>query len=77
MAEVFFSFITWQAIRRGSFTSVKDLIGAIEAFIDGWNDRCHPFTRTKTPTRYSRSAALVNDPRSHDTRFRPAASRWP
>ena len=48
LVEVFFSIITRQAIRRGSFTSVKDLIGAIEAFIDGWNDRCHPFTWTKT-----------------------------
>ena len=34
LAEVFFSIITRQAIRRGSFTSVKDLIAAIEAFID-------------------------------------------
>ena len=25
----------WQAIRCGSFTSVKDLIAAIENFIDG------------------------------------------
>ena len=41
--------ITRQAIRRGSFTWVKDLIAAIEAFIDGWNDRGHPFTWTKTP----------------------------
>ena len=48
MAEVFFSIITRQAIRRGSFTSVADLIAAIEAFINGWNDRCHPFTWTKT-----------------------------
>ena len=48
LAEVFFGIITRQAIRRGSFTSVADLITAIEAFIDGWNDRCHPFTWTKT-----------------------------
>ena len=48
MAEVFFSIITRQAIRRGSFTSVPDLITAIETFINGWNDRCHPFTWTKT-----------------------------
>ena len=47
MVEIFFSIITRQAIRRGSFTSVKDLIAAIEAFIDGWNGRCHPFTWTK------------------------------
>jgi hypothetical protein len=35
LAEVFFSIITRQAIRRGSFTSVKDLIAAIENSIDG------------------------------------------
>ena len=44
MVEVFFGIITRQAIRRGSFTSVQALITAIETFIDGWNDRCHPFT---------------------------------
>jgi transposase len=49
MVEIFFSIITRQAIRRGTFTSVKDLIAAIETFIDGWNERCQPFTWTKTP----------------------------
>ena len=49
MVEIFFGIITRQAIRRGSFTSVKNLITAIETFIDGWNDRCQPFTWTKTP----------------------------
>jgi transposase len=48
MVEIFFGIITRQAIRRGSFTSVRDLITAISNFIDGWNDRCHPFTWTKT-----------------------------
>ena len=48
LVEVFFGIITRQAIRRGTFTSVKDLIGAIETFIDGWNERCQPFTWTKT-----------------------------
>ena len=48
MVEIFFGIITRQAIRRGTFTSVKDLIAAIGAFIDGWNDRCQPFTWTKT-----------------------------
>jgi transposase len=48
MVEIFFGIITRQAIRRGTFTSVKDLIAAIEAFIDGWNERCHPFSWTKT-----------------------------
>ena len=48
MVEIFFGIITRQAIRRGTFTSVKDLIAAIGRFIDGWNDRCQPFTWTKT-----------------------------
>ena len=39
LVEVFFSIITRQAIRRGSFDSVKDLIAAIRAFIDAYNER--------------------------------------
>lgn len=48
MVEVFFGIISRQAIRRGSFTSVSDLIGAIRAFIDGYNERCQPFRWTET-----------------------------
>jgi transposase len=48
MVEIFFGIITRQAIRRGTFTSVPDLIGAIRAFIDGYNQRCEPFQWTKT-----------------------------
>ena len=48
MVEIFFGIITRQAIRRGTFTSVKDLITAIENFIDGWNTRCTPFIWSKT-----------------------------
>jgi transposase len=48
LVEVFFGIITRQAIRRGTFTSVKELTTAISRFIDGWNERCHPFTWTKT-----------------------------
>ena len=48
MVEIFFGIITRQAIRRGTFRSVKDLIYAIESFIDGWNERCQPFVWTKT-----------------------------
>ena len=32
--------ITRHASRRGTFRSVKDLIGSITRFIDEWNDRC-------------------------------------
>jgi hypothetical protein len=48
MAEIFFGIITGQAIGRGTFHCVKDLIAAIGTFIDGWNDRCQPFTWTRT-----------------------------
>jgi hypothetical protein len=47
MVEIFFGIITRQAIRRSSFGSVRDLTAAIRRFIDGWNDRCEPFTWTK------------------------------
>jgi hypothetical protein len=48
MVEIFFGIITRQAIRRGTFTSVPDLIGAIRTFIDAYNQRCQPFAWTKT-----------------------------
>jgi transposase len=47
MVEIFFGIITRQAIRRGTFGSVRELITAITAFIDGWNERCAPFAWTK------------------------------
>jgi transposase len=47
MVEIFFGIITRQAIRRGTFRSVKDLTAAIGAFIDACNDRCQPFSWTK------------------------------
>ena len=48
LVEVFFGIITRQAIRRGSFDSVKQLVAAIRTFIQGYNDRCRPFVWTKT-----------------------------
>ncbi len=48
LVEVWFSIIERQAIHRGTYRSVKDLNAKIRAFIDGWNDRSHPFTWTKT-----------------------------
>jgi transposase len=43
LVEVFFAIITRQAIRRGSFASVADLVAAIGRFCDAWNRRCQPF----------------------------------
>jgi transposase len=50
LVEVWFSIIEHQAIHRGSFTSVRDLMIKIRAFITGWNNRKHPFIWTKPAT---------------------------
>jgi transposase len=47
LVEVFFAIITRQAIRRGNFASVPDLIAAIRRFVNGWNQRSHPFVWVK------------------------------
>jgi len=47
MVEIFFGIITKQAIRRGSFSNIKELVAAIRRFIDAWNERCEPFKWTK------------------------------
>jgi transposase len=48
LVEVWFGIIDRQAIHRGTFPSVRELMIKIRAFISGWNDRCQPFTWTKT-----------------------------
>jgi len=48
LVEVWFGIVERQAIRRGVFKSVKDLNTKVRAFVDGWNDRSHPFVWTKT-----------------------------
>jgi transposase len=48
LVEIFFGIITRQAIRRGSFDSVKELTAAIARFIHAWNEHCEPFVWTKT-----------------------------
>jgi transposase len=48
MVEAWFSMAERQAIHRGTYTSVKDLNAKIRAYIDGWNDRAHPFKWIKT-----------------------------
>ncbi len=49
LVEVWFGIIERQAIRRGAFPSVRDLMIKIRDFINGWNRRRHPFIWTKTP----------------------------
>ena len=47
LVEVWFGIIERQAIRRGTFRSVRDLMIKIRTFITGWNHRRHPFIWTK------------------------------
>ena len=49
LVEVWFGIIERQAIRRGTFRSVRELNSKIRDFINGWNTRKHPFIWTKTP----------------------------
>jgi len=65
LVEVWFGIIERQAIHRGSYGSVKDLNAKIRAFIDGWNDRCHPFVWTKTADDILKKA---NRPATSETR---------
>lgn len=46
--ERFFAIITDKAIRRGSFTSVKELINRIDRFVSLYNEHCKPFVWTAT-----------------------------
>ena len=66
LVEVWFAIIERQAIHRGTFTSVKDLNTKIRAFIDGWNDRAHPFVWTKTADDILKKA---NRKTTSDTRY--------
>jgi putative transposase len=46
--ERFFGLITAKAIRRGSFGSVKELVGKIDHFVTQYNKHCKPFVWTAT-----------------------------
>ena len=46
--ETWFGILSRQAIRRGSFRSVKELIAMIDAFTASWNEGSTPFAWVKT-----------------------------
>ena len=48
LVQIWFGIIERQAIHRGTFASVRELMIKIRTFINGWNDRCQPFVWTKT-----------------------------
>lgn len=65
LVEVWFGIVERQAIRRATFGSVKELNAKIRTFIDGWNDRSHPFVWTKTADEILEKA---NRKKTSDTR---------
>jgi putative transposase len=46
--EIWFNLITQKAIRRGTFSSVKDLVTKIKNYIDNYNEHPRPFVWTAT-----------------------------
>jgi hypothetical protein len=65
LVEVWFGIIERQAIRRGSYRSVRELNAKIRVFINGWNDRAHPFVWTKSaeevPAKADRQTTSATD----------------
>ena len=57
--ERWFGLITQQAIRRGSFRSVKHLIDRIDHFVQQYNRNCRPFAWTATPDSILQKLARV------------------
>jgi transposase len=47
LVESWFSILTRQQVRRGSYASVPELVAAIERFVAGYNERAEPFVWTK------------------------------
>jgi transposase len=62
--ETWFGILTRQAIRRGSFRSVRELIAMIDAFTRQWNDGSGPFTWVKTADEIL--AKAVRKPRANN-----------
>jgi transposase len=48
LVELWFRQITNRRLKRAAFTSVEELIDAIDDWTDHWNDTAAPFTWTKT-----------------------------
>ncbi|CAM3923079.1 IS630 family transposase [Nocardiopsis rhodophaea] len=48
LVERFFAEITRRMIRRGTYTSVKELELAVQSWIEGWNENPRPFVWTKS-----------------------------
>ena len=58
--EIWFGIITRQAIRRGTFGSVRQLIDTINNYITNWNQDARPFTWTSTPDEILSKVQLIH-----------------
>lgn len=67
MVEIFFSILTRQAIRRGTFTSVAELENTIATYIQDWNERCEPFCWTKDADTILTKATPPHNRNAQDT----------
>jgi transposase len=57
--EIWFGIITKQAIRRGTFTSLRQLINTINTYITNWNHDSKPSTWTTTTNEIIAKVRLV------------------
>ena len=58
--EIWFGIITKQAIRRGTFRSLRQLIKTINDYITKWNHDSKPFAWTATPNEIITQVRLVH-----------------
>jgi transposase len=65
--ETWFGILSRQAIRRGSFGSVRELIAMITTFTDQWNAGATPFTWVKTADEIL-AKAVRKRPASYESR---------
>jgi putative transposase len=73
--ERWFGLITQQAIRRGSFRSVRQLVARINQFVQHYNRNCRPFTWTATADSIlEKLARLCHVFRGHHTRYQAAGA---
>ena len=61
LVERWFAIITSQAIRRGSFDTVRRLERAITKFVAEWNENAKPFRWTKSSREIRRKIRRVTD----------------
>jgi hypothetical protein len=79
--ERWFGIITQRAIRRGSFSSVKELIAKIEQFVAAYNKTKAPFNWTATADSILEKLQRLNQPTAqqkgtrYSQSFTPISSR--